>query len=101
MEKGHPLAALGAAWVNLPSPYIVAPPSMAQPQYDSRGMPSGAPGMPAGGSGGVAWGGYRAMGNRGDGGEMVGSPKGYRGLDGVGQALSAALQVNDQSYLCI
>ncbi len=47
----------------------------------AMGMQAGAPGM--------AWGGYGSL----DAAKAY-SPRGYSGLNGVGQALSAALQVN-------
>ncbi len=97
MEKGHPLAASKAAWNSPSSPYTpgpaLQPPSTSQQAYPVMqsgmpGMQSLAMGMQAGVSG-MAWGGYGSL----DAAKAY-SPRGYSGLDGVGQALSAALQVS-------
>lgn len=91
-EKGHPLAASKAAWSSPSSPYTpgpaLQPPSASQQAYPVMqpgmpGMQNLAMGMQAGVSG-MAWGGYGSL----------DAAKGYSGLDGVGQALSAALQVD-------
>ncbi|KAL0020621.1 hypothetical protein WJX79_002482 [Trebouxia sp. C0005] len=95
MEKGHPLATSKAAWNSPSSPYTPGPtlqtPSASQQPYPM--MQSGMPGMQSlvmGMQAGVprmAWGGCGSL----DAAKAY-SPRGYSGLDGVGQALSAALQ---------
>ena len=97
MEKGHPLATSKAAWNSPSSPYTpgptLQPPSASQQAYPVTqsgmpGMQSLAMGMQAGVPG-MAWGGFGSL----DAAKAY-SPRGYSGLDGVGQALSAALQVS-------
>lgn len=97
MEKGHPLAASRAAWSSPRSPYTPGP-ALQPPSASQQAYPMMQPGMPVmqnlamgmqAGVPGMAWGGYGSL-NAAKGY----SPRGYSGLDGVGQALSAALQVN-------
>lgn len=92
MEKGHPLAASKAAWVSPALPYVSCPyPSMGQSPAQTAAQ-SAVPGTQYPGPG-MAWDDCNAVGiNAGEGGKGY-SLQSYRGLDGVGQALSAALQV--------
>lgn len=88
MEKGHPLAASKAAWASPSSPYTPAP-TFQIPDAVQQGLSGMQPGLCGLQSAvpGAAW---------VDAGLAMGkgySPRGYSGLDGVGQALSAALQV--------
>lgn len=95
VEKGHPLAALGAATSKPASPLLfsTAHPSMFQPFSGTLG--GFAHGMPPGvePGGGPNWGGLDGMGKNAPDKIRVYSPSGSRGLDSIGQALSAALKV--------
>ena len=94
MEKGHPLAASRAACIS-PSPAYVPAPAAPEFSPTAPQMPSSIPGMHSAAPNKLqmAWGDFGMMG--GGSSEVRGLiPRGSVGLDGVGQALSAALQVS-------
>lgn len=90
VEKGHPLAALKAAGSSLASPLLfTANPSMLQPYPAPQGAQAPLQAFPQSQN----LGGYNAAGKHAPEGYTGYSPRDCRGLDSIGQALSAALQV--------
>ena len=88
VEKGHSLAAQKAA-SSSPATLYPANPGMLHPGLASNGRLAAPQAAPQS----QGWGGYSAMGKAAPEEAQTYSPRGYRGLDGIGQALSAALQV--------
>ncbi|KAL3158420.1 hypothetical protein ABBQ38_010655 [Trebouxia sp. C0009 RCD-2024] len=94
VERGQPLAAQRAAASRPASPLLfpAAHPSMYQPFSGSLGGYTH--GLPGEGApvGGPSWGGVDGMGKTAPQKIRVYSPSGSKGLDSIGQALSAALK---------
>ena len=98
VEKGHPLAALRAAASRQASPSGLAansniPGIFLSGPFDGYAQPEHAMQGGAAPMGGASWGAYDGTGKTTPEGVKGYSPNGYRGLDSIGQALSAALQV--------
>lgn len=94
VEKGHPLAALRAAASRQASPSGLAansniPGLFISGPLDGYAQPQGGAGL----MGCASWGAYDGIGKTAPEGVKGYSPSGSRGLDSIGQALSAALQV--------
>ena len=91
VEKGHPLAALKAAGSSLASPLLfTANPSLLQPYSGPQGVNTPLQAYPQSQS----WGAYNAADKHAPEGFTGYSSRDCRGLDSIGQALSAALQVH-------
>lgn len=95
VERGHPLAAQRAAASRPASPLLFpsAHPSMYQPFSGPMGGYAHGLSGEAAPMGAQSWGGVDGMGKNAPEKIRVYSPSGSKGLDSIGQALSAALKV--------